>query len=86
MQRDDSVTLKVSKPLSLITTTLDFTSQFMIARHPELLDAPEELCARRVPTPERAARNIIEAINELYYAVELYRAAFADDDDEYLPF
>jgi hypothetical protein len=85
-EQEQSITLKVSKPLSLITATLDFTSQFMIARHPGVLDAPEEARKRRCPTPERAARNIIEAINNLYYAVEIYRAAFADDDNDDIPF
>ena len=58
----------------------------MIARHPELLCAPEEVCVRRPPTAERAARNVIDAINELYFAVELYRAYLADRDEEDIPF
>ncbi len=84
--REQSIMLKVSKPLSLITAALDFTSQVMIARHPDVLDAPEEVRERRCPAPERAARNIIEAINNLYYAVEIYRTAFADNDDDDIPF
>jgi hypothetical protein len=85
MPREHFLTTVVPEPLALIAATLDFASQVMIAQHPELLRAPEEVCVRRPPTAERAARHVIDAVNELYYAVEIYRAYLVGNDED-IPF
>lgn len=85
MPREHPTPPAVPEPLALIAATLDFASQVMIAQHPDLLRAPEEVRMRRPPTAERAARHVIDAIHELYYAVEIYRAYLAGPDED-LPF
>lgn len=64
----------VPEPLPLLQTTLAFTVQVLIARHPELLAPPEEA----LPRPTRvlaAARQVVAILEGLHYALEEYRAS-----------
>jgi hypothetical protein len=80
MPRAQNISLSVPEPLSLISATLDFTAQVLIAKHPDLLRAPEEARERSPPPDERAARDILHAVCELRYAMEIYRAYFPNSD------
>ncbi len=86
MPREQYISLAVPEPLALIGATLDFASQVLLAKHPDLLRPPEEARERSPPPAERAARNILDAVHELYRAVESYRAHFADDNQDDIPF
>ena len=62
----------------------------LIAKHPELLAAPEE---ELLPSPgTRAARHILDAIREVHHAVETYSAFLpsslspGNDNDDDIPF
>lgn len=87
MPRAQHISLAVPEPLSLISATLDFTAQVLLAKHPDILRPPEETRERSPPPTERAARDILDAVHELRYAVEIYRAYFPDSrHDHDIPF
>jgi hypothetical protein len=60
-------------PLPLIEATLAFTVQVFLARHPELL-LPPEVPVLHPPPSLRAARHVVAAIRELFYAIETSRS------------
>jgi hypothetical protein len=87
------VPFPVPEPLALVDATLLFLIQVLIAQHPDLLDDEPPRCP---VYPLRAARHILDAIREVHYALDAYRAilpdepgyiddAGAEDDDE-IPF
>lgn len=72
MRGSEPITLHVPEPLALIDATLLFTVQVLIARHPELLEPPEEPVLH--PSPAlRAARQLLDGIRELHGAIDAYR-------------
>jgi hypothetical protein len=90
MPRPLHISLPISDPLALVDATLLFLIQVLIAKHPELLDAPEE---ELLPSPgTRAARHILDAIREVHHAVETYSAFLpsslspGNDNDDDIPF
>jgi hypothetical protein len=84
------ISLPIADPLALIDATLLFLIQVLIAKHPDLLAAPEE----GLPTSpgSRAARHILDAIREVHRAVETYSAflpsslSTGNDNDDDIPF
>jgi hypothetical protein len=64
------------EPLALVDTTLLFLIQVLIAQHPDLLADPTSLCP---VSPLRAARHILDAIREVHYALDTYRAILPDE-------
>ena len=90
MPRPLHVSLPIADPLALVDATLLFLIQVLIAKHPELLAAPEE---ERLPAPgTRAARHILDAIRQVHHAIETYgdflpstRSRGNDNDDD-IPF
>jgi hypothetical protein len=58
----------------MLDATLLFLIQVLIAQHPELLAPPDEPHARRPATPLRAAQHILDAVREVHYALDNYRA------------
>jgi hypothetical protein len=67
------LSLSLPNPLALLDATAHFVIQMLIAQHPELLAAPDELPA--VPLrPLQHAHLLLTAVRELQYALEIYRA------------
>ena len=90
MPRSIHISLPIADPLALVDATLLFLVQVLIAKHPDLLAAPEE---QLLPPPgTRAARHILDAIREVHYAIETYSAflpsslAPSNDNDDDIPF
>ena len=84
------ISLPISEPLALVDATLLFLIQVLIAKHPELLAAPEE---QLLPSPgTRAARHILDAIREVHHTIETYSAFLpnalspGNDNDDDIPF
>jgi hypothetical protein len=90
MQRSPQVCLPIADPLALIDATLLFLVQVLIAKHPELLAAPEEEI--RPPPRTRAARHILDAIREVHHAIETYSTFLpnsispGNNNDDDIPF
>jgi hypothetical protein len=90
MPRSPRVYLPIADPIALIDATLLFLIQVLIAKHPDLLAAPEE--DTRPPPGTRAARHILEAIREVHRAIETYSAflpnslSVGNDNDDGIPF
>lgn len=77
MLRIPSVLLPMPEPVALLDATLLFIIQVLLARHPDLLAPPE------VPVPHphpslRAARRMLDAVRDLHYALDSYRAVIPD--------
>jgi hypothetical protein len=82
------VTLPLPDPLALLDATALFVIQLLIARHPELLAGPDEPTSR---TPLGHVSLLLDAVRELQYALEVYRACLpvvplGDDPDHDIPF
>jgi hypothetical protein len=90
MLRTPEISLPIPEPLPLIDATLLFLIQVLIAKHPELLAAPEEQLLP--PQGTRAARHILDAIREVHHAIETYSALLpnsirpGNDNDDDIPF
>ena len=90
------VSLPVPEPLTLLDATLLFLIQVLLAQHPDLLAPPEEAHTRRPATPLRAAQHILNAVREVHYALDNYRAVLpaapghttdtSTDGDDDIPF
>jgi hypothetical protein len=85
------VSLPISELVTLLEASLLFVLQWLIARHPDLLAAPEEAETIRPAIPLYGARRLLAAIRELSHALENYHEALHDrprssagDDD--IPF
>lgn len=65
------VTLPLTDPLALLDATALFVIQLLLARHPHLLDAPEETSR---PPPLLHALLLLDRVRDLQYAIELYRS------------
>jgi hypothetical protein len=72
------IPLPVPEPLALLDATLIFLIQVLIAQHPGLLSMPEQADTRRPAHPLRAARHILDAVREVHYALDTYRAILPD--------
>jgi hypothetical protein len=90
MPRSIPISLPISDPIALVDATLLFLIQVLIAKHPDLLAAPEE---ELLPQPgTRAARHILDAIREVHHAIETYSAFLpsslrpGNDNDDDIPF
>jgi hypothetical protein len=86
------VPIPVPEPLALLDATLLFLIQVLIANHPALLE--EEAPARLAPAL-RAGRHVLDAVREVHYALDTYRAilpdkpgymSVPDDLDDDIPF
>jgi hypothetical protein len=71
------VVLPIPELVVLLEATLLFVIQLLIARHPDLLDAPEE-ADRHPPPPLYGARRILAAVRELNHALDSYRVILHD--------
>jgi hypothetical protein len=72
-----AVTLPVPEPLALLEATLLFAVQLLVAHNPDLLALPDD---PPKPTPRlRAAHHIVDAIREVQYALDRYRASLANE-------
>jgi hypothetical protein len=65
--------LPLPDPLALLDATALFVIQVLIAQYPELLAAPEE-APRSSLRPTKHAHLLLTAVQELQYALEVYRA------------
>jgi len=65
--------LSLPDPLALLDATALFVLQVLIAQYPELLAAPEE-ALRSSLRPTKHAHLLLTAVQELQYAIEIYRA------------
>lgn len=90
MSQPSHVSIPIPELVTLLEATLLFVIQLLIARHPDLLDAPEE-ATRCPPPPLYGARRILAAVRELNHALDNYRVILHDlpgstagDDD--IPF
>jgi hypothetical protein len=61
----------------LLEETMLSVIQLLIARHPELLAAPEELDPLVATPPLRAAHRILDAVREVTEALDDYRDLLA---------
>jgi hypothetical protein len=90
MPRYPQVSLPIADPIALIDATLLFLVQVLIAKHPDLLAAPEE--ELHPPPGTRAAHHILDAIREVHHAIETYSAFLpsslppSNDNDDDIPF
>jgi hypothetical protein len=90
MPRPLHISLPIADPLALVDATLLFLIQVLIAKHPEILAAPEEQL--HPPPGTRAARRILEAIREVHHAIETYSTflpntlSAGNDNDDDIPF
>jgi len=66
--------------LVLLEETMLFVIQLLVARHPELLAAPEEVDTLVAEPPLRAAHRILDALREVTEALEDYRHVVRDSD------
>jgi hypothetical protein len=74
-----AVTLPVPEPLALLEATLLFAVQLLVAHNPDLLALPDDP-PTPTPTPRlRAAHHIVDAIREVQYALDRYRASLANE-------
>lgn len=86
------VSLPIFDLVVMLEATLLFVIQLLIARHPDLLAASEEVDSIRSAVPLYGARRILAAIRELHHALENYRGALHDmpmsssGDDDDIPF
>lgn len=62
----------------LLEETMLLAIQRLIARHPDLLAAPEEVDTIAASPALRAAQGVLDAVRELTYALERYCAAMHD--------
>lgn len=88
MPRPLHISLPIADPLALVDATLLFLIQVLIAKHPELLAAPEQ---EPLPSPgTRAARHILDAIREVHHAIQTYSAflpgTLSTGNDNDIPF
>ena len=65
----------------LLEETMLSVIQRLIARHPELLAAPEELDPRVAGPPLRAAHRILDAVREVTEALDDYRDVLEQTSD-----
>lgn len=90
MPRSLEVSLPIADPIALVDATLLFLIQVLIAKHPDILAAPEE--GLRPPPGTYAARRILDAIREVHHAIESYSVFLPDtlsagnDNDDDIPF
>jgi hypothetical protein len=93
MSPRSQVSMPIHELVTLLEASLLFVIQLLIARHPDLLAAPEEVEGLRPDPPLYGARRILAAVRELNNALDNYRAVFhqlprstpgRDDDD--IPF
>jgi hypothetical protein len=68
------VSMPIAEIVTLLEASLLFVIQLLIARHPELLAAPEEAQCLRPDPPLYGARRILAAVRELNNALDGYRA------------
>jgi hypothetical protein len=68
------VSLPIAELLPLLEAALLFVIQLLIAQHPDLLAPPEEPTPARPAAPLRAAHRLLDAVRELNYALDSYRA------------
>ena len=78
MLRTPEISLPIPEPLALIDATLLFLIQVLLAKHPDLVAPPDEPPEHRPPPALRTARHILDAIREVHYALETYRALLPD--------
>lgn len=73
MPTPSPLALPVSNAIALLDSFTLFVIQMLVAQHPELLAAPDEppLSSLR---PTRHAHLLLRAVQELQYAIEIYRA------------
>jgi hypothetical protein len=64
--------------LALLEETMLFVIQLLIARHPDLLAAPEELDPGIAEPPLRAAHRMLDALREVTEALDDYRHILGD--------
>jgi hypothetical protein len=64
--------------MALLEEMMLFVSQLLIARHPDLLAAPEEADSIHAEPPLRAAHRILDAGRELTDALDSYREVLND--------
>jgi hypothetical protein len=69
------VSMPFPEPLALLDATLLFLIQLLIAQQPAVL--AEEATLRLAPAP-RAARHLLDAVREVHYALDNYRAVLPD--------
>jgi hypothetical protein len=69
------VPIPFPEPLALLDATLLFLIQLLIAKHPAVL---EEAASLRLAPAPRAARHVLDAIREVHYALDTYRAVLPD--------
>jgi hypothetical protein len=67
--------------LPLLEETTLCAIQLLIARHPDLLAAPEEVDLLDAEPPLRAAHRLVDALRELTSALASYRDALHDVDE-----
>jgi hypothetical protein len=91
MSRVPEITLPLPDPLALLDATALFVIQVLLAQHPDLLAAPEQL----PPTSRRPlghAHLLFDAVRDLQYAIEVYRSCLPSpaggdgDPDDDIPF
>jgi hypothetical protein len=84
--------MPISELVALLEASLLFVIQLLIARHPDLLAAPEEAEDIRPDPPLYGARRILAAVRELNNALDGYRAVLHQlprptlDSDDDIPF
>lgn len=73
------LSLPLTQPLALLDATALFVLQVLLAQHPELLVAPDELHVAPL-RPLQHAYLLLTAVRELQYALEVYRACLPPPD------
>jgi hypothetical protein len=76
MSAELHISLPLPDPLAFLDATVLFVIQLLIAKHPELLDAPDEASPSSASFLRAATHPhlLFTAVRELQYAIEVYRA------------
>lgn len=90
MSQPLQLSLPLPEPLALLDATALFVIQVLLAQHPELLVAPDEKHVAPL-RPLRHAELLLTAVQELQYALEIYRACLptpvaSETGDDDFPF